>query len=36
MYCTLTLPSTFALDFQQVLDLTVVLFGRLRVEQHLF
>jgi len=36
MYCSVTLPPTFALDFHQVLDLTIVLFGHLRVEQHSF
>jgi len=34
--CNVTLPPTFALDFHQVLDLNVVLFGHLRVEQHSF
>jgi len=34
--CIVTFPPTFALDFHQDLDLTVVLFGYLRVEQHSF
>jgi len=36
MYCNATLPPTFALDFHQVLDLSDVLFGHLRVKQHSF